>query len=314
MTCSRSRVFCDWLDVTCSPERSFHDQVERFLNIGCYPVAFSDDTSKSFRVGDGILRLDYELKWGRASASGAVLSHLRSAGQYQEYLSALAGVPHTITRLDAALDTSEDFPAVLCALRKRYPAGQVSFSRKSLRVTELLAVRARDGASTGTYYIGHRAKAKVTARVYDKQNEILDRTGVESETRTRYELTFRKAMGVTLKDASMPASLFYQHSRAVGISPPSGVEQWVSHDLGGWTPVPLVGDFSLAHFSRRVETSPELQHLAALARQFGPNGTAMVLRAFELALSGRTIEATGGDDLGTERSEYPDRLHALSSI
>lgn len=294
MTYSRSNVFCDWLDVTCSPESSFHDHVLRFLDFGCYPVAFSDDASMSFRVGDGILRLDTEHKWHRASASGSVLSHLRSSGQYHEYLSALATVPHTVTRLDAALDTSEDFPDVLCALRRRYSNGFVPFYRKALRVTEMLAVRARDGVSTGTWYAGHRAKAKVTARVYDKQNELLDRTGVDSETRTRYEFTFRKAMGVTLKDASMPASLFYQHSRDLGVTPPHGVEPWVSHDLGGWTPAPVNVDFTLSHFSRRVETSPEISHLADLARRFGPNGTAMVLRAFELALGRQSVQ----DDLG----------------
>lgn len=313
MICSRSSAFCDWLDVTCSPGRSFYDSVVRFLDLGCYPVAFSDDASISFRVGDGILRLDTDPKWHRASASGSVLSHFRNVGQYGDYLSALSGVPHTVTRLDAAVDTSEDFPAVLASLRGFYPHGLMAFSRKSLRITELLAIRARDGVATGTWYAGHRAKAKVTARVYDKQNEILDRTGVESPPRTRYELTFRKGAGATLRDAYMPASLFYQHSAGLGLTAPDGVAAWVPHDLTGWTPAPLVSDFSLAHFSRRVESSPEIQHLASLARQFGPNGTAMVLRAFELAISGRSIEATTGDDPGSELRESPDRLRALSS-
>lgn len=286
MTCSRSSAFCDWLDVTCSPAKSFVDSVILFLDLGCYPVAFSDDRSQSFRVGGGILRLDTERKWHRASASGAVLSHLRSVGQYEQYLSALSGVPHTITRLDAAVDTDQDFPAVLGALRARYGNGTMSFSRKSLKITELLSVRA-DGARTGTWYAGHRVKAKVTARVYDKQHEVLCKSGVDSDTRTRYELTFRKAMGTTLKDASMPASLFYQHSEQLGLSPPPGTESWISHDLGGWASVHLDTDFTLEHFARRVDCSPELQHLARLAAQFGPNGAAMVLRAFEKALSGK---------------------------
>lgn len=306
MSYSRSNVFCDWLDVTCSPERSFFEHVSRFLDVGCYPVAFADDRSVSFRVGDGVLRLDTELKYHRASASGAVLAHLRSVGQYDEYLSALSVVPHTVTRLDAAVDTTEDFPRVLRALRKAYPAGYVSFSRKSLRVTELLETRARDGAQTGTYYIGHRAKAMVTARVYDKQNEVLDKTGVESPVRTRYELTFRKAMGCTLKDASMPASLFYQHSQKLFLNAPGEVDAWQSHDLGGWEPLPVGTSFTMSQFTRRVETSPELQHLADLARRFGPNGHAMVLRAFERALTGKT-SATVTDDLGSERSENTDR-------
>lgn len=283
MTCSLTSAFCDWLDVTCSPENSFFDRVVMFLDVGCFPLAFSDDRSQSFKVGEGILRLDTERKWHRASASGSVLSHLRSAGLFEQYLSVLSEVPHTVTRLDAAVDTDQDFPDVLNALRGRYPAGTVSFSRKSLKVTELLSVRS-DGVHTGTWYAGHRAKAKVTARVYDKQHEILCRTGVESDTRTRYELTFRKATGATLKDASMPSSLFYEHSGLLGLSTPPGTRPWQSHDLGGWQSVPVDTDFTMERFARRVESSPELRHLASLASQFGPNGAAMVLRCFEKAL------------------------------
>jgi hypothetical protein len=294
MTCSRSSVFCDWLDVTCSPENSFLDSVSLFLDLGCYPVAFSDDSSQSFRVGEGILRLDSDRKWHRASASGSVLSHFRSVGQFEHYLSALSLAPHAVTRLDAAVDTSEDFPDVLRALNGHYAGGSVSFSRKSLKITQLLSVRA-DGEHTGTWYAGHRCKAKITARVYDKQHEVLEKTGVESDVRTRYEFTFRKAMGTTLKDASMPASLFYQYSESVGLSRPPGTESWTSHDLGGWKSLPVDTDFTMSQFSRRVESSPEIQHLASLASRFGPSGRAMVLRAFELALSDRLVEAPSGD-------------------
>lgn len=296
MTCSRSDAFCDWLDVTCSPERSFYDTVLRFLDFGCYPVAFSDDTSMSFRVGEGVLRLDTDRKWHRASASGSVLAHLRLAGQYNEYLSTLASVPHTVTRLDAAVDTDEDFPVVLAALRASHPHGYMAFSRKSLRITELLSVRG-DGERTGTWYAGHRAKAKVTCRVYDKQHELLERHGVESSPRTRYELTFRKGAAVTLRDACMPASLFYQHSGKLGLSPPADVVPWESHDLGGWSLDAVVDtDFTLSHFSRRVETSPEIQHLVALARRFGPAGNAAILRAFERALAAGPSEISSAAD------------------
>ena len=283
MTCSRTDAFCDWLDVTCSPDSSFVDRLIIFLDVGGYPLAYADDRSQSFRVGDGILRLDTERKWHRASASGSVLSHFRVVGLFEQYLSLLSDVPHTVTRLDAAVDTSDDFPRVLTGLRERFPAGTVSFSRKSLKVTELLSVRS-DGLQTGTWYAGHRTTAKVTARAYDKQDEILSRTGVESPPRTRYELTFRKATGATLKDASMPSSLFYEHAERLGLSVPPGTPAWKSHDLGGWQSVPVDTDFTMERFARRVESSPELKHLASLASQFGPNGTAMVMRCFEKAL------------------------------
>jgi hypothetical protein len=318
MIFSRSSAFCDWLDVTCSPERSFLDYVERFLDVGCYPVAFSSTDkergtrSTSYRVGEGMLRLDVDRKYHRASASGAVLSHLRSCGQYGEFLSTFATAPHTITRLDAAVDTSQDFPRVLRTLRAFYPAGLVSFSRKALKITELLGIRASDGVSTGTWYAGHRAKAMVTARVYDKQQEILDKTGIYSETRTRYEFTFRKGMGVTLRDASMPESLFYHHAQKLGLSPPGEVAPWTSHDLGGWEPLPVSLDFSFAQLVRRVESSPELAHLAELCSKYGPTASGMVLRAFEKALS-RHVEATAGDDLHGERCERADRPRSLST-
>ena len=89
----------------------------------------------------------------------------------------------------------------------------------------------------------------------------------------------------------MPASLFYQHSEQLGITSPPGVESWESHNLGGWQSVQVDTEFTLEHFSRRVETSPEIQHLASLASQFGPQGAAMVLRSFEKAL-----RAKGSDE------------------
>lgn len=280
MNCSVSEVFCDWLDVTCSPETSFLATLRQFCDVHAWPIAYADNERVMIVVGDGKLVLDIKDRYHRASASGSVLSLLRTTGLLESYLALLGAVPHRVTRLDAAVDVGVDAPVVLRSLEARYPMDRVSLSRKASTVTRMYSARESDGRLTGTWYVGHRSSARVTARVYDKQAETLHRTGLDSPPLTRYELTFKKDLGCTLRDALMPASLFYQYASGSLLAPPAPVPEWVPNTDADWTAVPVDIKLDYELFCRRVELSPEIERLAALAATFGPNGRPALIRAF----------------------------------
>ena len=285
MTCSVSDVFCDWLDVTCSPDASFISAVRRFCDVNLWPVAYADDERVLIAVGDGKLSLDVKKRYHRASASGAVLALLREFGLLKPFLALLGSVPHRVTRLDAAVDVAVDAPVVLRSLEARYPTDRVALSRKTLGVVRMYSARDSDGQQTGTWYVGHRSAARVTARVYDKQAEILARTGLDSPPLTRYELTFKKDLGCTLRDCLMPASLFYQYASGSLLAPPRPVPEWVPDKDADWSAVPV--DLALPYevFCKRVEYSPEIARLAELAAEMGPMAKPVLLRAFERAVN-----------------------------
>jgi len=288
MTSSSSGVFCDWLNVTFHPEDSPVAGLRDWLDALLFPVSFADPAGGvvCISVGLGTLRIELKERFHLVSASGSVLAHLRSMGEFEAYLSVLALHPHKVTRLDAARDYSVDAPVFLRALEGRYPGDRVSLQRKALRVTRFYSCRASDGLLTGTWYAGHRSSARVTARVYDKQEEALEKRGEVLPPTTRVELTFKKDHGCTLRDAAMPYSLFHQFASPSIVPKPVDAPGWVAHGEG-WTPSPIVPALPFALFERRVATSPEIEHLASLAERFGPEGLPVVLRAFEKSLRAR---------------------------
>lgn len=287
MTSSRSDVFVDWLDVTCSPEDSFAADLERFIAAGQYPAVACDEHRFSFRVGAGVLVVETRTRFHRASASGAVLAHLRSNGTFRDYCNILGLVPHKVTRLDVAVDVGTDAPSVLRGLEAKYPDDRFSFGRKALKVTRLYSSRESDGQLTGTWYVGHRSSARVTARVYDKQLEMLEKRSEEIPPTTRYELTFSKDYGCSLFDVFHPAELFYHHASPGLLSADAKYAPWESRGTVPWVSVPPDTDLTMELFDRRVASSPDLEKLAQLAAQFGDSGKAVIMRHFEQKLDAR---------------------------
>ena len=279
-------VISDWLDVTYAP----NDTPERAVIVAIQSAmaeCLSDDgpAGSVWRLNDGILKIEYKRNYARFSASGAFLEGLRVAGVYMDFLSALSESPHTVTRLDVAHDVLQDAAPIIARLRKRYPS-ECSLTRKALRTKSILQTRA-DGKESGTWYVGHRSKGRVTARVYDKQLELLERRGLEVPPMTRYELTLRKDIGVTLRDAAEPDRVFWHYASPVLLKRPEGVPEWVSGWGGGWSykreDTPLAGILK-----QRIESSAELQALAALAVRAGCEEWAQQLlaRVFSRHLQG----------------------------
>jgi hypothetical protein len=291
MACSDNSVFCDWLDVTYSPESSPISDVHLFLDTLLCPVRYSDNEQTIIDVGNGVLVMQLKKRFHRFSASGAALAHLRKLLEFEPFLSILASCPHKVTRLDAALDIPIDAPKILRFLESKFPKDEVNLQRKSLRVTRMYSARASDGSQTGTWYAGHRSSARVTARVYDKQAESLDKRGEVILPLTRVELTFRKDHGCTLRDAAMPYSLFHSFAAPLLQNPPSDVPEWVPNG-DPWVSPPVRPKLPYELFKRRLETSPELDRLIELASGFGESGEALILRAFSDRLHARNRAQT----------------------
>lgn len=256
-------VICDWLDITYAPNDTPERAVIVVIQSAMAECLSNDGPAGSvWRLNDGILKIDYRQTFARFSASGAFLEGLRVAGVYMDYLSALSESPHTVTRLDAAHDVLQDAAPIIARLRKRYPS-ECSLTRKALRTKSILQTRA-DGKESGTWYVGHRSKGRVTARVYDKQLELLERRGVEVPPMTRYELTLRKDIGVTLRDAAEPDRVFWHYASPVLLKRPEGVPEWQTGWGGGWSyerpEVALAGVLKA-----RIASSAELQAILELA-------------------------------------------------
>jgi hypothetical protein len=270
----------DWLDVTYSPDDNPAELLMAFLD--SQPVVSDDGMPPShsryrFVVFDGGLpdveygSLDISTKYKayRVSASGAFLAGLRSRGLFDEYLTILASSPYRVTRLDAAIDRQVDASVVLANLDTRYPR-EVSLSRQRPLRTTMITSRRDDGLRTGTWYAGHRSRARVTARVYDKTAEILERSGVDIGHKfTRYELTFREGTA-NLNDAYAPSGIFWAHVGAL-LDVPADAPAWSVSDVPAWVSERsevLPYDALL----RRVSSSSELDGLLRLADRLGPEG------------------------------------------
>lgn len=281
--------FCDYLDVTCSPEVTFYDDIVAWAN-SLFPVCFATPDRIAYSVSRGKLVVDFKRLFHRVSASGEVLRHLRESGLYGDYLTIIGGFPHAVTRLDAALDVSVDAPIILRGLEQRYPADYISFLRKALRVTKLYSKRG-DGKETGTWYAGHRTNARLTARVYDKQEQAFVVHGESLPPTTRYELTFRKNMGCTLRDAYMPVSLFYEYASPALLDRPDGVEPWSPHGEA-WGSGSVDTDVTFDRFRRRLESSPEVDALAFMAAKLGPVGVRMAVDVFRRRAEAELLKAS----------------------
>lgn len=268
----------DWLDVTYSPDDNPSDQLNDFiLSHDLIPEDGLPPSQLRYRFFDaaaltadyGCLDISTKYRAYRVSASGSFLAGLRSRGLFNEYLTILASYPYRVTRLDAALDRQVDAASVLADLDLRYPR-EVSLSRLRPLRTAMITTRRVDGLRSGTWYAGHRSRARVTARVYDKTLEIFERSGVDVGHKfTRYELTFREGTA-NLNDAYAPSGIFWAHAGAL-LTVPADVPAWNVSEVPAW-----VSERSevlpYEALLRRVSNSSELDAFQRLADQLGPEG------------------------------------------
>lgn len=287
MTCSPSElaIFCDWLDVTYAPDCAPFPSVNRLLLDAGFDAESKDRVSFVYRHGPAVVTFGPSRGSMRASFSGAACRLLRGLQLWDNCLSELASVPHRVTRVDAALDLAMDGAELVDAMRQRYPSGQVNLSRKAVSTSVLLAVRPSDGRETGTWYAGRHTRARFTARVYDKAWEALQKRGEHLPPTARVEVTAAGGdSGATLRDAAMPAALFWHIASPCLLRAPEGSPVWTPNQDLGWTAPPRAFDPAEV-LRRRVESMAMLDALALVADEMGPKGRDYLLHLLKQRLA-----------------------------
>ena len=278
--------FCDWLDVTFGPNDCPYPELNRMLLSAGFEVLQADGGFYRYAVSTpdpsarGSLVIELRSRWARVSASGGVCAFLRSSGLWMDYLSALSSSPHKVSRLDAALDLAMDGADLVDSMRRRYASGSVSLGRKAIPTSVMLSVRP-DGRETGTWYAGQRTRARVTARVYDKAQQMLAKHGCLVPPTGRVEVTLRE--GVTLRDAAEPTACFWYVAASTLLKAPEGIPMWKPNTDLGWT-APVREFDAAAVLRRRVDALAELDALAMVADDLGPGGRAYLAGLLEKRL------------------------------
>jgi hypothetical protein len=262
-------VITDCLDVTFSPKDCPYPEVNAILlAAGFLPLRTEAGGTTLYTTPQkrGTVKIDQRGTFARISCSGASCEHLRRSGAWLDYLSALSSSPHTVTRLDAALDLSVDGADLVDSMRKLHAGGSVSLGRKAVKTSVILSVR-DDGRESGTWYAGYGSKARATAKVYDKALQMLQRFGEVVPPRGRVEVTAWKGFGATLRDAALPEAIFWRIASPALLKAPEGVPMWQPDTDGGWscerreiTPAQVL--------KSRVESSAELDAFIELAGTF----------------------------------------------
>lgn len=282
-------VICDWLDVTFSPACAPFPSVNRLLLNAGFDAESPDRVSFTYRHGRAVVVFGATRGTMRVSVSGSACALLRSLGYWDDLLSELSSVPHRVTRVDAALDLPIDGADLVALMRRRYPTGQVNLTRKAVGTSTFLAVRPADGRETGTWYAGRRSRARFTARVYDKAWEALEKRGELMPPTARVEVTAAGGdSGATLRDAALPAALFWHIASPSLLDAPEGTPVWTPNQDLGWSAPPR--DFDpAALLRRRVESFAMLDALAAVADDLGPEGRNYLLSLIEARLQAPTV-------------------------
>lgn len=278
-----SIIIADWLDVTFAPGEKISWFEKWMHELG--GVRRDEGNNQTYAVSKwGIIKLQSNQKFIRLSISGRVLSYCRDVGAMNRFLQLISNQPHKITRLDAALDLPVDAPGIIKKLRYKYPKyAPVYLSQKPVYTTCFLGARSSDGLMTGTFYVGDRRTASVTARVYDKQLEALQKRSEILPPTTRYEVTC-KTGECTLRDVHSPAAMFWHYASPALLPRPAGVPEWVSGSPYVWESdnVPAV-DIRI-RMADAVKYSDDLARLCAWADLLGDGGRDYLLGLINLGL------------------------------
>lgn len=298
--------FCDFLNVT-TPSDYGAEATRRVLPI-VESLGFIEG------CGEGVYRLlgkdskpcgSFKVKnRGKVavfSASGGVLSCLRSVGLLDAFLTEFAVLPHRVSMLHATLDYLDiDPPGRIRAVDAAGHAGDLALSRKRLlpkHVSSLLSANSA-GDKTGTVYLGNRANADVWAKVYDKQHERLSRGFADPGPLVRVEVAVQSDMGATLKDASDPAALFFHFAGRSLVQQPPGFAGWVAGGEG-YVLAPRVEVLPLQRLDRLLDFSPDVSRVVDIAIEaYGEKAGDVLARLFrekaEARLARRDADAALG--------------------
>lgn len=281
--------FCDYINATVPADRYETCRTDLLELVSA--AGGRDAREGLVFLGDGSFKYGVRYQVGFFSLSGRAIAALRSAPYpfWGEYLSVLGEGSHRVTRLDVALDDTEDAPPIVDRFYRRARGGQFQLTRKRIPASEVrreMAIAVVDGRDTGTVYLGARTR-DVFARVYDKRDELLcfaiRQHGVASPELialndpgplVRYEITLGRKVGASLRDAYEPEAVFW-HFAGDALAPLHRRRP----ECGPW--IPREGGFSVPRsgapdFSRQLrlllETSHDVRRAVTLADRLGPYG------------------------------------------
>lgn len=222
------KVFCDWLDVTFSPSESLDWLPALLASAGA-----TDHGGSYLFPSGGVIKHQVNSRWQRISVSGKALAVLRDYGLFDDLLRSISQHPYKVTRIDAALDLGIDAAPIVRGLWERYQSEPLRLNLWNAVLPRRFENYRFDGVVTGTFYAGSRKVNKISARVYDKQNEVYEHHRYDCGSRLRYELTV-KTDQVTLRDASDPTALFWHYASPALLDRPSGIPDWVAGNPYVW--------------------------------------------------------------------------------
>ena len=290
---TKTSVFSDWLDVTCSPDDSFIDSVSYALDsIGGHVISYDRDVVYS--LGNGTVKLQRNKCFHKVGVSGSALFRIRELGKLDYFLSCLGEVPHSVTRLDVSLDALQDGADVFAHFQKRFskPSKYPKLSRKAVVPSYFSSRRESDGRVTGTVNIGAYKNTKVSARIYDKQHEALQKRGEILPPTVRYELTVRKDMQPSLRDVVQPTGIFWHYMGNTLLTLPDDAPSWEPGWGGAWK-MQVEKPLLYQVVKSKVETNPELQRIFELADSMCPDGREIVFRMIKESYVGRQKLVSG---------------------
>jgi hypothetical protein len=154
-----------------------------------------------------------------------------------------------------------------------------------------------DGRETGTWYAGHRSKAKLTLRAYDKAYQLACMFGETIPPTTRVEVTARKGVGATLRDAAIPEAIFWHAASPSVLTAPEGTPVWKPDQGMCWTTIAPVFD-PAALLRRRVTSLDDIDALALLADDLGPKGRDYLLHLLQQRLDNAPRETEASSATG----------------
>lgn len=274
---NKTNVFADWLSVTCSPDDSFLDSVQYALD-SMGGVVSSVDKSVVYRLGSGTIKILKQKTFHGISVSGGALFRMRELRKLDFFLSCISETPHRVTRLDAAIDFGIDGPVVFSHYQKRFARASryPKLSRKTVEPSYYSSMRPSDGQITGTVYIGDN-KSKVSARIYDKQEEARRKRGEELPPTTRFELTIRGDMNPSLRDVSEPTAIFWHYMGKTVLEAPTDAPVWEQGWGGNWD-MQVEKPLLYQVVKSKIENNPELLRIFELAESMSPDGRRIAMR------------------------------------
>jgi len=157
------------------------------------------------------------------------------------------------------------------------------------------------GELTGTVYLA-KPTAEVRPKVYDKRQQMLAQHDVDIGPCVRYELRTRSRVGMTLRDAHSPTSLFYHYMAPALLTAPSYVQPWAPQSEGFTLP-PKTDFTAFELMVRKLDSSPDVQRLLALALECGPHGIELLCQRLH-RMAADASESSGGRIARSGASEH----------